>query len=175
MGCIFTKRVTDFVVSVHTGDRRNAGTDANVRIILYDEDGNSSDAINLDNYFRDDFERGRLDKFHVPPGKVNRLTRTGKVVRIELWKDAAWVASDWYVDTIFVDNSVTNARFVFPIFRWIKANYHYQIKQLDTSLPQFDEYSEQRRMELQEKRKDYEFAQKVPNGPIQVGHCNTVI
>lgn len=168
MGCVFTKAVTDYTIYVQTGDRRNAGTDANVKIMMHDEDGNSSEPITLDNYFRNDFERGCLDTFHVPSTKIKNLQRTSKINRIELWKDDAWVASDWYVDKIVVENRLTNDTSVFPIFRWIKSDYHYQIKHLDTSLPQHEEYPEQRQMELAEKRKVYEFQQKVKNGPAQV-------
>lgn len=168
MGCIFQKPSSDIMIYVQTGDRRNAGTDANVRIIIHDEYGNSSAPITLDNYFRNDFERGCLDTFHVPTAKIKNLPRMGKIARIEVWKDDAWAASDWYVDKIVVENRITNNTFVFPIFRWIMAKYHYQIKHLDTSLPQYDDYPEQRKMELEEKRKAYEFDQKVPNGPAQV-------
>jgi arachidonate 5-lipoxygenase len=156
------------MIYVQTGDRRNAGTDANVRVIMHDEDGNASSAITLDNYFKNDFERGCLDTFHVPGNKIKSLRRMGKIVRIELWKDDAWVASDWYVDKIVIENRVTNSSFVFPIFRWIRAQYHYQINHLDTSLPQFEEYKEQRKLELEEKRKNYEFDQKIPGGPAQI-------
>ncbi|XP_005095778.2 allene oxide synthase-lipoxygenase protein [Aplysia californica] len=168
MGCVFTSPVTDYMIYVQTGDRRNAGTDANVKIIMHDEDGDASEPITLDNYFRNDFERGCLDTFHVPASKIKGLQRMSRIVRIELWRDKAWVASDWYVDKIVVENRVTNATFVFPIFRWIKSDYHYQIKHLDTSLPQYEDYPQQRKMELEDKRKTYQLTQKVPNGPAQV-------
>ena len=157
------------MIYVQTGDRRNAGTDANVRIKMHDEHGNSSEPITLDNYFRNDFERGCLDTFHIPIAKVKSLQRVSKITRIELWKDDAWMGSDWFVDKIVVENRVTNDTFVFPIFRWIKSDFHYQINHLDTSLPQGDEFPQQRRMELEDKRKTYEYDQKVPGGPAQVG------
>ncbi|XP_059168642.1 allene oxide synthase-lipoxygenase protein-like isoform X2 [Physella acuta] len=168
MGNFLAKRSSDYMIYVQTGDRRNAGTDANVRIVMHDEYGHSSLPITLDNYFKNDFERGCLDTFHVPSNKIKNLQRMGKIVRIEVWKDDAWAASDWYVDKIVIENRVTNNTFVFPIFRWIKAKYHYQINHLDTSLPQDEQYPEQRAMELSEKRKAYEFDQKVPDGPAQV-------
>ncbi|KAH9509986.1 hypothetical protein Btru_044788, partial [Bulinus truncatus] len=168
MGGCFGKQRGDFIIYVQTGDRRNAGTDANVKIIMHDEFNNSSEPVTLDNYFRNDFERGCLDTFNVPSVKIRHLQRMGNIVRIELWRNDAGVASDWYVDKIVIENRVTNSSFVFPIFRWIKANYHYQIKHLDTSLPQNEEYPSQRKMELEEKRKAYEFDQKVPGAPVQV-------
>jgi arachidonate 5-lipoxygenase len=59
--------------------------------------------------------------------------------------------------------------YVFPIFRWVRPDWHYVIRHLDTSLPQFDEYREQRKKELDEKKKTYVFAQKAPGMPVQVG------
>ncbi|XP_055893478.1 polyunsaturated fatty acid 5-lipoxygenase-like isoform X2 [Biomphalaria glabrata] len=168
MGGCFGKKSGEIMIYVQTGDRRNAGTDANVKIVMHDEYNHASDPITLDNYFKNDFERGCLDTFYVPSSKIRQLQRMGKIVRIELWRNDAGVASDWYVDKIVIENRVTNSSFVFPIFRWIKAKYHYQIKHLDTSLPQQEEFPEQRKMELAEKRKEYEFDQKVPGAPVQV-------
>lgn len=175
MGGCFGKKSGEIMIYVQTGDRRNAGTDANVKIVMHDEYNHASDPITLDNYFKNDFERGCLDTFYVPSSKIRQLQRMGKIVRIELWRNDAGVASDWYVDKIVIENRVTNSSFVFPIFRWIKAKYHYQIKHLDTSLPQQEEFPEQRKMELAEKRKEYEFDQKVPGAPVQVRNSREVL
>ncbi|KAK6172838.1 hypothetical protein SNE40_016418 [Patella caerulea] len=165
MGACFSRIRSDYVVYVRTGDRRNAGTDANVTIILHDDVGHSTGEITLDNFLRNDFERGKQDKFDVPRSKLRPL---GKITKIEFWRDDAGIGSDWYVERILVENRLTNDIFVFPIFRWIKAGYHYMIKHLDTSLPQSDDYHEQRKMELEDKRKIYKYAQKAPGMPVQI-------
>ncbi|KAK7096851.1 polyunsaturated fatty acid 5-lipoxygenase-like isoform X2 [Littorina saxatilis] len=159
---------SEYTVYIRTGDRKNAGTDADVRIILHDDKGHTSEEINLDNFLRNDFERGKLDQFSVPKSKLKSVERLGKIVKIEFWRDDSGLGSDWYVDKIVVENKQTNAMFVFPVFRWVRSNYHYFIKHLDTSLPQFDEYHEQRNKELEEKRKTYVFAQKAHGMPAQV-------
>ncbi|KAK7498735.1 hypothetical protein BaRGS_00010112, partial [Batillaria attramentaria] len=164
MGKCLSVPASEFVIYVRTGDRKYAGTDANVKIVLHDDHENRSEAITLDNFLRDDFERGALDQFEVPKKKVGRL---GKVARIEFWRDDAGMGSAWYVDKVVVENRRTNAMFVFPVFRWVRADYHYMIVHLDTSLPQFDQYPDQRRMELEEKRKTYVFCQKAPGMPAQ--------
>ncbi|KAK6172841.1 hypothetical protein SNE40_016419 [Patella caerulea] len=157
---------SDILIYVATGDKKNAGTDANVTIILHDEAGNFTEKIVLDKFLRNDFERGQNDMFKVSRSKLGSLV--GKVVKIELWRDDAGLASDWFVDSIVVVHTSTKHQSVFPILRWIKARFRYKIKHFDTSLPQFDEYLEQREMELRDKKKLYKFAQKAPGMPIQV-------
>ncbi|KAL8617085.1 hypothetical protein ACOMHN_014256 [Nucella lapillus] len=159
---------SEYTVYIRTGDRKNAGTDANVRIVLHDDKGHRSDEIVLDNFLRDDFERGALDKFDVPKHKLNSVERLGKIVKIEFWRDDSGLGSDWYVDKIVVENKCTNGMYVFPVFRWVRCDWHYFIKHLDTSLPQFEEYDEQRLKELEEKRRTYIFSQKAPGMPAQI-------
>lgn len=159
----------DIVIHVKTGDKKSAGTNANVTIILYDENKRQSLPVVLNNLLSDDFERGNLDSFTVSSQSISALQNPVKISYIELWKDAFGVDTDWFVDRIEIENKTTSSRFVFPIFRWIQPNVHYHIKHLDTSLPQFDEFPDQRRQGLQEKKATYELYQNIPNGPIQVG------
>lgn len=48
----------ELIIHVTTGDRKRAGTDANVRMILYDEKGQSTETIKLGHAFKNDHERG---------------------------------------------------------------------------------------------------------------------
>ncbi|KAL8593844.1 hypothetical protein ACOMHN_065321 [Nucella lapillus] len=159
---------SEYLILVRTGDRKYAGTDANVHVILYDDAGNKSDVMNLDNFLRDDFERGCEDKFEVPENQVKTLDKEGQLTKVEFWRDDAGFGSSWYLDTISVENRRTNAKFVFPVFRWVRPFFHYFIRHLDTSLPQQDEYREQRQKDLEEKRKTYRFCQRAPGMPAQV-------
>lgn len=154
----------DYMVYVRTGDLKGAGTNANVKIRLHDSEGNVTQDITLDNFFRDDFEAGSLDTFHVP-----ELKNFGNIIsKIEFWRDDSGVASDWYVNKILVENRKSNDIFVFPVYRWIRPNFHYKIVHLDTSLPQYDPHAEQREMELREKCNLYQQCVKVKDGPSQV-------
>lgn len=47
-----------YKVTVYTGDVDNAGTDANVHIVLYGDMGNSGQPIKLDNT-KNNFERNK--------------------------------------------------------------------------------------------------------------------
>ena len=158
----------NFTITVKTGDRFGAGTDANVEIVLFDENGKCSKSMALDNYFRDDFERGQEDTFHVTSSEMGELTVSSNIARIQLWRDNWGFGDSWFVDTIHVENTLTKRQFVFPMFRWVKANYYYHINHLDTSLPQLDDFPEQRQMLLDDRKETYQYDQKVEGGPVQV-------
>lgn len=154
---------TDFYIHVHTGDRKGAGTDANISIILFDENGGKSEEYPLDNFFRNDFESGSVDKFSIKNLKFTTVSK------IEVWRDSSGINDSWYVDKITVENKATKSAFIFPLFRWIKPEYHYIIKHLDTSLPQYDtENKNQRLMELEDKKKMYVLATKMKGLVAQV-------
>ncbi|KAJ8314081.1 hypothetical protein KUTeg_008642 [Tegillarca granosa] len=155
--------VSDYTVTVKTGDKKYAGTDAYVRIVLHDESEKKTDPIILDNFFRNDFERGQEDIF-----QLRKLPYFPNFSKLELWRDNSGFGASWYVDTIKLQCEKSGKIYVFPIYRWIKADYHYMFSHLNTSLPQDDKFQEQRRMEMDEKRKIYEVEQKVPGLPLQV-------
>ena len=158
-----SKQTTKYEVKVKTGDRKKAGTDADVNIILYDDLGQNSKTVQLDNRFRDDFERGRTDTFTFSDTIDLRY-----VVKIELWRDKKGLFDEWFVDTIQVRNIRYSDTFIYPVYRWIKAFHHYNIYNFDTFLPQDDPFQEQREMELDDKRVVYVAKQKIPGLVAQV-------
>ncbi|KAK3100682.1 hypothetical protein FSP39_023741 [Pinctada imbricata] len=158
MGNCFQKPTVDFMIYVRTGDLKNAGTDANVKMTLYDDVGRETRDLELDNFFKNDFEAGANDSF--PFKKIPNFGN--KVTKIKFWRDNAGIASDWFVDRILVENRKSNDIFVFPVYRWIKSGREYVIVEYDTSLPQYDEYPDMRDMELLDKQNLYELEQKVP-------------
>jgi hypothetical protein len=74
-----------YLITVVTGDKLGAGTDANVYLTLYGEKGNSTELF-LDNPNRNDFERNQTDTFTIPPSQVGDL---GAIRRIYL-RHADW-------------------------------------------------------------------------------------
>lgn len=163
MGCLGSKDATDFFVYVRTGDRKGAGTDANVTIVLYDENGGKSKEYPLDNFFRNDFESGSLDTF-----SVKNLKHFDSVSKIEFWRDTSGLGDAWYVDRVMVESKSTKTMYVFPVYRWIKPGHHYVINHLDTSLPQFDDQMDQRKMELTDKKDLYQISTRSKGFPAQV-------
>lgn len=151
------------VAHVKTGDRKNAGTDANVWLVIHDASGNSSKETKLNSVFHNDHERGQTTSYKIP--EANHLDQ---IVKVEFWRDNFGLGDDWYLDIIHVENKKTGQVHYFPIQRWIKPNMKYVFPEFDTCLPQFDIHRDQRDEELKEKRKSYDYVMHVKDGPSQV-------
>ena len=142
-----------------------AGTNANVFIILISESGIHSRAIKLDCHWRNDFEKGNIDKF-----KVGGISNLGAIGKISLWRDSSSLHDGWFVEWVKVRNvhSCGEESDSFPINRWVRRNRSMVITKYDCMLPQFDDYQEQRTLEIVEKRKSYVLIRKSPGMPKQV-------
>ena len=70
-------------VHVHTGDRRGAGTDANVYVTLTDEYGRQTAPLAADTLFKNDNERNSVTSFDVP----FESGLDGDVVQVQVWRD----------------------------------------------------------------------------------------
>ncbi|CAG0920014.1 unnamed protein product [Notodromas monacha] len=158
------------LVRVRTGDRRYAGTDANVRVTLMDADGRCSRAKLLSHAFRNELERNQASEFHVrtPVG-------FGSVKFLMVSRDAFGFGSAWFLDRIEVVESLppgskdlTTTK-VFPFIRWIKANKTYIVQEYDCCLPQKDHHFAERTEELRRIRQQFQYAIRIlpPIGPIQ--------
>ena len=157
--------MANFKIVVKTADRLFAGTDANVLLKLHGRNGEESENLVLNHIFRNDFEQGAEDVFH-----LRGLEFSADVDHIELWRDDFGISSAWMVDHVEVTNTDTGASFIFPVLRWVEAHRHYFIKHLDTSLPQYEPFPEMRAQELQEKRKVYQFKIGNDDLPAQVSY-----
>jgi hypothetical protein len=155
--------MTTYEIKVLTGDRAGAGTDSNTQIILLDGSGKKTKPATLDNWFRNDFERNQTDVF-----TINDETDIPEVTEIQLRRDEAGLFSDWFVEKVEVTNQKSGKTSVFPILRWIRPGVDTYFGRHDTFLPQFDPRSKQRNFELEEKRKLYEYEEKIPKLPVQV-------
>lgn len=154
---------SDYIVCVKTGDQLHNGTDANVYIVLHSESGEKTTPINLDYFFRNDFERGQLDTFN-----LNNISLLNNISKIEIWRDDAGLGSEWFLDFVEIKAVETGNKFMFPVFRWIKPHKRYIIHLMDNFLPQFDPDPVYRLEEMEQKRINYQCAMKVPGGPAQV-------
>jgi len=159
----------DYVIQVQTGDRKYAGTDANVRVILHGDNGRCTDKMKLSNMFKDDFEQGKLDTF-----VVKKQFKLRNIQKLELWRDNFGLGSDWFVDFISVRRKDQETEYVFPIFRWVPSKLHMYFRVHDTMLPQNDPEAAQRWEELKGKRERYIVGQKIPGGPAQVNRMRII-
>ncbi|VDI58658.1 Hypothetical predicted protein [Mytilus galloprovincialis] len=149
-------------LAVKTGDKKGAGTDANVYIILHGK-GPQTSKYNLDTFFKNDFEQGSIDDY-----TVDSDVNIPEVQRIELWRDNYGLFSNWYLDWIEVTNVESGITSIFPAMKWIKADHHYIFNHIDTCLPQDDPFKQKRMLELQTIKKDYQLQVKIPGLPAQV-------
>lgn len=74
---------THYRLHVITGDRRGAGTDANVYVILHDRQGHASQPISLNKVFSNDNERGSTTTLELKED----CGIAGPVARVEVWRD----------------------------------------------------------------------------------------
>lgn len=153
----------ELIIHVTTGDRKRAGTDANVRIILYDEKGQSTDTIKLGHAFKNDHERGATCTFSACSGNG-----FGYPLKIEFWRDSFGLGHHWFLEQIVVEDKTHGTQHIFPVHRWIHADRHYVIYEYDCCLPQDDEHQEQRRTELKEYCRMYQYVTNIEGGPAQV-------
>ena len=76
-------------IEVHTGDKKGAGTNADVWIRLHDVRGGRSMWCYLDVDFRDDFQLAGVDNFSFELSSLSRLQK------IELWRNNEGWSPDW--------------------------------------------------------------------------------
>ncbi|XP_022087867.1 arachidonate 5-lipoxygenase-like isoform X2 [Acanthaster planci] len=157
---------THYKILVKTGDRKGAGTDANIYIILHNENGVTSKKIKLDRLFHDDFERGKTDEF-----KAKLPADFGAVHEIELWRDEHGAFDPWYLEKIDIfetpKEGPKKGPYEFPVHRWIPAKKRVMFRQYDSLLPQHDPRKDsQRKEEMEEIKKIYELKSQAPEAGI---------
>ncbi|XP_043200093.1 uncharacterized protein LOC122369423, partial [Amphibalanus amphitrite] len=153
-------------VRVHTADRKGAGTDARVFIKLRDSAGTESRLTQLDNLHVDDHERNTVSEFELPASTAAALVDLDSIVLV---RNAAGAdGGSWLLELVEV--SAGGGRWLFPVHRWLSPYTEYRISQFDSSLPQHDDpdISARRARELLDKRGQYQYAQHIAGGPVQI-------
>eukprot|EP01048_Picozoa_sp_COSAG05_P003976 COSAG05_NODE_197_length_14521_cov_113.902995_1_plen_1885_part_00 len=104
----------EYKVTVQTGDKRGAGTDATVTMILYGANGDSgSQKLESGN---DDFERGHTDSFSFDCPDLGHITA------LEIRHDQKGLAPAWFLETVTV-TPPSGGPAVFSCFDWLdKSN-----------------------------------------------------
>ncbi|XP_035228513.1 allene oxide synthase-lipoxygenase protein-like [Stegodyphus dumicola] len=156
---------TDRELTIHvtTGDRKRAGTDANIWMIIHDEKGHSTNTIKLNRTLKNDHERGATCTFFACSGQGFGLPS-----KVEFWRDSFGLGHSWFLERIIVEDKVHSTEHVFPVHRWIQPERHYIIREYDCCLPQEDEHQEQRRTELKYYRRIYQYEMHIEGGPVQI-------
>ena len=102
--------MANWKVVVNTSDKRGAGTDANVHIVLFSKDRQTAKQL-LDTS-KDNFERGAVDTFFFEDVDV------GPVERIQIGHDNSLPFPGWHCQQVEVVNVTTGAMLTFPCDMW---------------------------------------------------------
>lgn len=107
---------TSYAIKVYTGNVQNAGTDADVYITLYSEDGRNSGERLLDNS-DNNFERNKTDMFTI------EMQDIGAIRAVRIRHDNSGNRPGWYLDKIVVHNNATpNCEWTFPCNKWLAVD-----------------------------------------------------
>ncbi|XP_010005184.1 PREDICTED: lipoxygenase homology domain-containing protein 1-like [Chaetura pelagica] len=108
------RNLTEYTIKVYTGDKRGAGTDANVHIILFGTD-DKSEVIQLSQPLEhhDPFERGKVDTFKIKTKRLEGLHS------IEIGHDGKGFASGWFLEKVEITDASQNSLYCFNCNRWL--------------------------------------------------------
>ncbi|XP_048576826.1 uncharacterized protein LOC5521481 isoform X2 [Nematostella vectensis] len=104
---------TSYLLSIHTGVRQNAGTTADVSIVLTGEEGESQPTV-LKDPSRPLFTRGADNNL-----VLTLPNSLGKLTHVRVWHDNDGSSPSWYLSRISVENMNTKERWYFICERWL--------------------------------------------------------
>ncbi|CAH3045073.1 unnamed protein product [Porites lobata] len=105
----------DYIAHIYTGDKWGAGTDANVMITIFGEEGDSGER-RLDND-SNNFENGQKDSF-----PVSCATSLGRLTKIRIGHDNTGFGAAWFLDKVVIEDSKTGETVEFPCQRWFATS-----------------------------------------------------
>ncbi|XP_030114351.4 lipoxygenase homology domain-containing protein 1 isoform X9 [Taeniopygia guttata] len=105
---------TTYTVKVKTGDKKNAGTDANVFIILYgSKDDTGIVSLKASKSNKNKFERGKVDEFTVESVDI------GDLKKIKIGHDNKGNSTGWFLEWVEIDAPSVGQCLKFPCGRWL--------------------------------------------------------
>ncbi|XP_005372931.1 PREDICTED: lipoxygenase homology domain-containing protein 1 isoform X1 [Chinchilla lanigera] len=110
-------KLTTFSVTIKTGDKKNAGTDANVFITLFGmQDDTGITLMKSSKVNSDKFERDSIEIFTV------ETLELGDLWKVRIGHDNSGKAPGWFVDWVEVDAPSLGKCVTFPCGRWLAKN-----------------------------------------------------
>ncbi|MBN3300355.1 LOXH1 protein, partial [Amia calva] len=103
-------KLNKYIVSVFTADMKGSGTDADVFLNIFGENGDTGER-RLDND-KDNFERGTEDKFTIEAPNLGRLRK------ITIGHNNKGSSAGWFLDKVIIDDMGNKAVYEFPVNRW---------------------------------------------------------
>ena len=101
--------IVPYQVDVFTGDVVGAGTDANIFIQIFGQNGDSGRQV-LNDETKDGFERNMHDYFRL------ELPDLGPLSKIVIGHDGAGTGSAWFLQKVCITNPVTTQRYICPAY-----------------------------------------------------------
>nr|XP_057920226.1 lipoxygenase homology domain-containing protein 1 isoform X2 [Doryrhamphus excisus] len=109
--------LTTYVIQVKTSDVAGAGTDANVWIIVFGENGDTGTLALKECNKSNKFERKQVDTF-----RFADILSLGDLSKVRVWHDNAGLSPGWHLDYIDVKDELLDKTFRFPCDRWLAKN-----------------------------------------------------
>uniref|UniRef100_A0A3P8UHJ0 Lipoxygenase homology PLAT domains 1 n=1 Tax=Cynoglossus semilaevis TaxID=244447 RepID=A0A3P8UHJ0_CYNSE len=109
--------LTTYIVQVKTSDVAGAGTDANVWVIIFGENGDTGTLALKECNKSNKFERKQVDTF-----RFSEILSLGELSKIRVWHDNTGLAPGWHLDYIDVKDELLDKTFRFPCDRWLAKN-----------------------------------------------------
>ncbi|KAI3372735.1 hypothetical protein L3Q82_023197 [Scortum barcoo] len=113
---LYCLTVNTYEVCVFTGDMLGAGTDANVFVNIYGENGDTGERFlkNSDNLNK--FERGQEDVF------ILTAIDLGPLKKLRIRHDNSQPYSSWYLDRVEIVDTKDDTTYFFPCTRWLAVD-----------------------------------------------------
>ncbi|XP_054665159.1 lipoxygenase homology domain-containing protein 1 isoform X2 [Grus americana] len=105
---------TTYTLQVKTSDVGGAGTDANVSLILFGENGDSGTLALKESNKSNKFERNQMDEFN-----FSDMLSLGDLCKVRIWHDNKGIAPGWHLEYIDVNDSAMDKTFRFQCDRWL--------------------------------------------------------
>ncbi|CAF95583.1 unnamed protein product, partial [Tetraodon nigroviridis] len=109
--------LTTYIIQVKTSDNAGAGTDANVWIIVFGENGDSGTLALKECNRSNKFERKQVDTF-----RFLDILSLGELSKVRVWHDNTGVAPGWHLEYVEVKDEIMDKTFRFPCDRWLAKN-----------------------------------------------------
>ncbi|XP_055036930.2 lipoxygenase homology domain-containing protein 1 [Misgurnus anguillicaudatus] len=108
---------TIYTVSVKTSDATGAGTDANVWMIIFGENGDTGTLALKESGNTNKFERKQTDTFRFPD-----ILSLGELSKVRVWHDNSGAAPGWHLEYVEVHDDIMGKKFRFQCDRWLAKN-----------------------------------------------------
>ncbi|KAG7272799.1 hypothetical protein CRUP_017853 [Coryphaenoides rupestris] len=94
--------------------KRGAGTDANVWMIIFGENGDTGTLTLKESNKSNKFERKQMDTF-----RFTDILSLGELSKVRVWHDNKGPSAGWHIEYVDVKDEVMDMTFRFPCDRWL--------------------------------------------------------